>query len=279
MGLQGTGSSDIVVEGPCCQQPNRLCQESGSCGTGSGQQRLFCVTLPAVLHRPILIRMSWRNVNTPMTQLIPRTQKNPNPQGKGSVPVLQDWAALRPQLPASKSPGDILRDYCLSALVLAAKFRFRPVLGKLYFLYGDERNWTLSLVEPEKWGSAMPGEFVANCRLQADMTWHLELASLHPGSAVLRRLERFIDGFADTISSQDSLIDGLPFYVRSLPYYPRLLATGLAVSLQHSISLTGPDALAKAMAPSRLGSQSGSPQQLLKSSVKQLAPVVLSCAP
>ena len=54
-----------------------------------------------------------------MSQFIQRTQKQPNPQGKGCVPLLQDWAVLCPQMPEQKSAGDVLRDYCLSALVLA----------------------------------------------------------------------------------------------------------------------------------------------------------------
>jgi ubiquinone/menaquinone biosynthesis C-methylase UbiE len=68
---------------------------------------------------------------THMNQLIPRTQKNPNPQGKGNVTVLQDWDALRPRSLERKSANNILTDYCLSALVLAAKFQFRPVQGAI----------------------------------------------------------------------------------------------------------------------------------------------------
>lgn len=182
-----------------------------------------------------------------MSQLILPTQKNPNPQGKGCVSVLQDWAVLRPQLPAQKSAGDVLRDYCLSALVLAAKFRFRPVPGKPYYLYSDEGGWTLSLVGPQEWGSAMPGEFVANCCLLPDMTWQLEFTSLRPDSPVTMRLQRFLDSFNESIAGQASLVDGLPFYVDQLPYYQRLLATGLAVSLQHSIGKVDPAALAKTL--------------------------------
>jgi hypothetical protein len=179
-----------------------------------------------------------------MSQSIPQKQKNPNPQGKGCVAILQDWALLRPHSPQRKSPGDILRDYCLSALVLAARFRFRPVPGMPYYLYCDEQDWKLSLIGPEEWGKRMPGEFVANCCLQADMTWHLAFCELRPDSLVSMRLQRFIDGFSSAISSQDSLLDGLPFYAESLPYFQRMLATGLAVSLQHSIRETGATAVA-----------------------------------
>ena len=178
-----------------------------------------------------------------MNQTIRQTRKKPNPQGKGCVPVLQDWSVVRPPVPEPKAPGDILRDYCLSALVLAANFRFRPVPGKSYFLYCSEQEWTLSLINPEEWGRAIPGEFVAECRLQADMTWQLEFGEVCADSPVRDRLQRFIEGFSDSLRGQEALEESLPFYVSSLPYFQRMLATGLAVSLQHSIRATDPAAL------------------------------------
>ena len=62
-----------------------------------------------------------------MKQATPQDRARPNPQSKGCVPELQDRAVLRPQLPCAKAPADILRDDCVSAVVLAAKFRCRPV--------------------------------------------------------------------------------------------------------------------------------------------------------
>ena len=91
----------------------------------------------------------------------------------------------------------------------------------------------------------MPGEFVANCCLQVDMTWHLEFGELQEHSLVPERLQRFVDGFSASISCGDSLVEGLPFYVEELPYYQRMLATGLAVSLKHSIAETGATAVAE----------------------------------
>lgn len=54
-----------------------------------------------------------------MSQCIQRTQKQPNPQGKGCVPVPQDWAVLCPQLPEQKSAGDLLGYYYLALSCLA----------------------------------------------------------------------------------------------------------------------------------------------------------------
>ena len=194
-----------------------------------------------------------------MSQSSHQARKKPNPQGKGCVPVLRDWAVVKPQLPAPKAAGDILRDYCLSALVLAAKFRFRPVLGKTYFLYSSAREWTLSLIGPGEWGRAIPGEFVAECRLQADLTWQLAFGELRADSRVRARLQRFVDGFSDSLQCGEKLEDSLPFYISSLPYFQRLLATGLAVSLQHSIRATDPAALAATLPALSLGKDRPSP--------------------
>lgn len=161
--------------------------------------------------------------------------------------MLQDWHALRPHSPQRKTAHEILTDYCFSALVLAAKFRFRPVQGKTYYLYSQDQEWSLSLIGPQEWGDAMPGDFVANCRLQTDMTWQLEFCEPHTHSQVSERLKNFVEGFTEALSTQNSVVDELPFYIADLPYYQRMLATGLSVSLQHSIKDTGVAALTKAL--------------------------------
>ena len=79
------------------------------------------------------------------------------------------------------------------------------------------------------------------------MTWELEFsASLEQGPAAAR-LERFIEGFARSVTLEESVSAGLPFYVDHLPYFQRMLATGLAASLQHSISETGEAALQRVL--------------------------------
>ena len=98
-------------------------------------------------------------------------KKNPNPQGKGLVPVLRDWGATRPEGSTRKNAAEFLRDYCISSLVLAARFKFRPVIGRTYYLYAGDTEWTLSLIGPEEWHAAAPGRFLAPCRLRRDMTW------------------------------------------------------------------------------------------------------------
>jgi len=65
----------------------------------------------------------------------PRTKKpQGNPQGKGAVPVLDALHALQAWQPDVKSADQILREFCLSTLVLSARFDFRVVPGNTYYL-------------------------------------------------------------------------------------------------------------------------------------------------
>jgi hypothetical protein len=168
-------------------------------------------------------------------------QKNPNPQGKGMVPMLRDWGAMKPVVLGPKSPAEFLRDYCISSLVLAAHFRFKPVVGRRYFLYGSAQGWSLSLIAPEEWGQRKAGEFVASCRLRPDMTWDMDTSSLDEHSPAVAKARTFIRGFVATLAAQDTIATHLPFYISSLPYYQRLLATALASSLQRTLPSTGDD--------------------------------------
>ena len=111
-------------------------------------------------------------------------RKNPNPQGKGVVPVLRDWATMRPVRSMPKDAAAFLRDYCISSLVLAARFQFKPVPGKEYFLYAREDDWMLSLIGPHEWGQREPGAFLGRCVLRADMTWAMETCADEEGDAV-----------------------------------------------------------------------------------------------
>ncbi len=160
-------------------------------------------------------------------------EKRPNPQGKGVVPILRDWQSLRPLEVAGRTPERFLRDYCISSLILGASFKFKPVVGKRYFLYARQTKWTLSLVSPTEWGHKVPGEFLSACFLRPDMTWELDSSELS-ASPALPKLQNYIEHFVDFLKSTESVAATLPFYVGNLPYYQRMLATALASSLSHS---------------------------------------------
>lgn len=173
-------------------------------------------------------------------QRIPMEQKNPNPQGKGMVPVLRDWEAVQPVAALVKTPDAFLRDYCISSLVLAAKFRFKPVPGKAYFLYFSGHEWMMSLIAPREWGKSQPGAFLGCCRLRADMTWEIETSNVDEADELaLEKAQDFVQGFVAAIGEQEGIVANLPFYVSELPYYQRLLGTALAASLQRSLPVGG----------------------------------------
>lgn len=165
---------------------------------------------------------------------------NPNPQGKGLVPVLEHWASACPSDVGEKDARTVLTDYLVSLLVLSAKFRFKPVPGKTYHLYRSGGDWRLSLIAPWEWSRSTAGSYVGSCCLRTDMTWEISPAEdLEKSPGLVDDLAVFASSFAASMDSQDTLEEGLPFYVSRLPFYQRLLATGLAVSLEKSVRLSG----------------------------------------
>ena len=174
-----------------------------------------------------------------MTKSINNFSKNPNPQGKGLVPVLRDLGSLQAVVPAAKSPADFLRDYCISSMVLSAKFSFKPVPGRDYYLYAMQDEWNLSLIAPDEWSRHRSERFIGKCLLRADMTWEIDTGGLTEENTTRDSARNFIRGFVDNLKEQESITAHLPFYVSDLPYYQRMLATALASSLQTSIPAEG----------------------------------------
>jgi hypothetical protein len=163
-----------------------------------------------------------------------------NPQGKGLTPVLEQWRAAQPSLVRSRTPREVLADYFTTLLVLSAEFSFRPAPGVSYFLYLREGRWELSLIAPAEWGERRPGPCLGRCELLPDMSWSLETAEgLEQQPELLAALEAFRTGFAAMLDRDGNLEDSLPFYVRELPYYRRLLAAGLANTLSRSLARSG----------------------------------------
>ncbi|KGE04964.1 DUF2452 domain-containing protein [Pseudohaliea rubra] len=170
----------------------------------------------------------------------PLTTKNPNPQGKGLVPVLAHWHALRPRGAAAKGPTEIILDLFASTLVLSARCDLRPVPGQRYYLYGADNGWRLSLVSPEEWGERAPGDCLGPCWLREDMTWALqaeEALAANPG--LCARVAALVQDFLERLDVAGPLAEQLPGYRRDLPYYRRLLAAGLGASLRQSLAAAG----------------------------------------
>lgn len=161
--------------------------------------------------------------------------KNPNPQGKGLVPVLAHWGDTRPSTVNAKAPAELLFDWFASALVLSAKFQFKPALGTVYYLYARAGDWQLSLVGPTEWGDREMGDCLGTCELRQDMTWSIAPAKgIAEKPKLQKALAELVDAFMTSLQSDDALDDHLPGYRRELPYYQRMLATGLGASLRGS---------------------------------------------
>ena len=163
--------------------------------------------------------------------------KNPNPQGKGLVPTLQALESVSNGLPSKRGSDTIILDYLASALVLSARFTFKPVINTDYYLYWEQDCWQLSMVSPAEWGDRLTAKPVARCRLCDDLSWTLfPLDDQEPDPDVAEALLAFQTSFLSTIDTSAPLQDSLPFYEQSLPWYPRLMALGLAKTLQHSLA-------------------------------------------
>lgn len=170
-----------------------------------------------------------------MTDRSRHQRKNPNPQGKGLVPVLLDLQGVSVARPQRKSPAEFFRDYCASSLVLAADFRFKPVPNKPYYLYSTATGWNLSMVSPPQWRHRPPGDFVANCELRDDMTWAVTFDERSREGSVREKLEAHVEGFIHSFDHKGSIESALPYYVAGLPYYRRVMAAALAASLYRSL--------------------------------------------
>lgn len=186
---------------------------------------------------------------------------NPNPQGKGQLPLLQLWESNRPHRLAVKEARTLLGDYLASLLVLSAEFSFKPVAGAPYHLYRRHGRWRLSLVAPSEWTTTDPGVYVGSCSLRGDMTWTLTPSEhVHQHPDLVADLTAFVRQFVDTLASRATLEAGLPFYVSGLPFYQRLLATGLASSVHKTAQISG---LGHKGADFWLGSSGPAPLSLL----------------
>ena len=163
-----------------------------------------------------------------------------NPDGKGLVPVMDALNALRPWSASRKAPETILRDFCLSTLVLSARFDFRVVPNKTYYLYRAPDGWRLSLISPIEWGVRRPGPFIAEATLATDMTWDMQLCpEIANDPELVDDLSLHLQRFLERIAEAGTLEEALPTYEAGLPYQQRMMATALSSSLQTSLLLSG----------------------------------------
>lgn len=168
--------------------------------------------------------------------------KNPNPQGKGLVPVIDSLVESRARITVPpKHIDQIASELFTSLFVLHSKFQFKPVVEKSYWLYRRRDNsFHLSMIDPKEWGGTSFGQFIGECVLQQDITWSLTLDDeAAKDEELLSLIENRRRQFENTMHDADSIDDILPVYLDSLPFYQRVFASALANSLKESMQKSG----------------------------------------
>ena len=161
-----------------------------------------------------------------------------NPQGKGNLPVLEQLQSLVPSTIPDRTSRQWLTDFLTGALIVSAKFSFKPVVNRSYYLYWQRPQWQLSMISPQEWGTKLSATPVATCHLQPDYSWQLSpIDSVFEDAELLSALENFQTDFLKFIDNDAPLMENLPFYSEDLAWYPRLMALGLAKNLQQSLAL------------------------------------------
>jgi hypothetical protein len=161
-----------------------------------------------------------------------------NPEGKGLNGFLLDWYQSEPRGLVAKPGRQVLAEFFTSMLVLSAQFKYKPVAGVPNYLYWMQGEWSLSLIGPDEWSAERQQGFVGTCVLQHDMTWTIEPSErLSEDDPVADAIGRFYDAFAETLDTDLTLEEILPFYVGKMPYYQRLYASALSRSIRGAVTL------------------------------------------
>jgi len=167
---------------------------------------------------------------------------NPNPQGKGLVPLIQGLEShrLACQLPP-KQIDQVQMELFTSMFVLQSDFRFNPVPNKTYYLYQTEGSYRLLLVGPHEWGATgYLGRYIGACILHDDRTWTLALdSSMEHDEAFMAHIVTEQEKLQLALEKAQTLEDILPVFEESFGHYGRILAYILGKSLAISMDMSG----------------------------------------
>ena len=169
------------------------------------------------------------------------TQKNPNPQGKGLVPVLAALGNASSGVRiVPKHLEQMTADLFTSMFVLESRFSFKPVLGRRYWLYRYGERFQLSPMSPQQWSVPTFDQVIGCCELHDDLAWTLDLTEDTAQDAVfLAYIRTRRETLEQALQASPTLEAALPVYVGSLPFYQRVFASALASSLGKSMQLSG----------------------------------------
>lgn len=170
------------------------------------------------------------------------TQKTPNPQGKGLVPVLSAFAEVSGNglYVPPKHVEQISGELFTSLFVLESDFSFKPIRGRVYWLYRYGERFALSLLSPQQWRAATYDQVIGQCELHDDLTWTLELSEdAADDEALMQKIADKRASFERDLQDAETLDAILPVYQQELPFYARVLASALASSLGNSMQQSG----------------------------------------
>lgn len=168
-------------------------------------------------------------------------RKNPNPQGKGLVPILQGMQQhTRFLLVPPKQIDQVEMELFTSLFVLQSEIRFNPAVGQSYSMYANEQGYRLSLIAPHEWHKPMDHRYIGSAELQPDRTWTLMLDSaVEEDQAVMATIEKKRAALHKALETATKVEDVMPTYVPGLAYNGRVLAYILGKSLRGSMQLSG----------------------------------------
>ena len=166
---------------------------------------------------------------------------NPNPQGKGLVPVLEGLARHRiTRLLPPKQIDQVEMELFTSLFVLSSDFKFNPVPGQCYHLYQCEGRFRLMMVGPDEWHTPFRGRYIGECELHEDRTWSLALdAAITQDQAFMERIEEERAKLHRSLEEAETVEQALPVYEERLGFYGRVLAFTLGKSLDASMGMAG----------------------------------------
>tara|TARA_B110000305_G_C19420345_1_gene630545 strand:- start:1467 stop:2033 length:567 start_codon:yes stop_codon:yes gene_type:complete len=166
---------------------------------------------------------------------------NPNPQGKGLVPILQglDRHRLDRLLPPKKI-DQVQMELFTSMFVLKSEIRFSPLPNQRYYLYQTDGRYKLLLVGPQQWCTPYRGRYIGECILHDDRTWSMALdPAMAHDTKFMAHIEQEQEKLQSALESAETVEDVLPVFEGALGYNSRILAYILGKSLGISMELSG----------------------------------------
>ena len=181
--------------------------------------------------------------------------ENPNPQGKGLVPILQGLERHRlDRLLPPKQIDQVQMELFTSMFVLGSDIRFNPVPETAYYLYQTDGRYKLLMVGPHEWHTEYRGRYIGECILHRDRTWSMALdpAMLHD-QAFMDHITGEQDKLQQALDNAASVEDVLPVFQEEMGYNSRILAFILGKSLGLSMEMAGIRSLTYSEAKGLLG--------------------------